>query len=86
MERALICRPSVFFPEQVLEHSDQDVQGLRAQSFGQGTSQMAGMGRMASRHSCLSTKSPGHRRTREHGLINATIRNLLDTGEPGNMG
>lgn len=35
------------------------VQGLKAQSFGQGTSQMTGMGRMASRHNCFSTYSPG---------------------------
>lgn len=59
MERALLCRPSVFFPEHVCEQADQLVQGLSAQSLGHGTWHRSGMGRMASRHRCLSTKSPG---------------------------
>lgn len=68
MERALVCLPSLLFPEQVCEHWDQGVQGLRAQSLGQGTSQMTGIGRMASRHSCLATYSPAETTAHQESL------------------
>lgn len=64
MALVLVCLPSAILLEHVCEQVDQDVQGLRTQSLGHGTTQETGPGSDASSHSSLLTLLPVHRNIR----------------------